>query len=138
KMYLANVQKVRVQGVEVDLQAQPTDHVSLYASATYNDAIYDKYPSAPCGLENANLAACNLNGAALAGTPRWAIAAGGEVTQPVPFGARDAEVYLGGDYTYRSSIYSAATDSIYSRLPPLSLLNARAGVRSDKWDAYVW
>jgi iron complex outermembrane receptor protein len=138
KMYLANVPKVRVQGAEVDIQAQPVEHLSLYASATYNDAIYDKYPSAPCGVEHANLAACNLNGADLAGTPRWAIAAGGEVSDPVTFGAREAEVYLGADYTYRSSIYSAATDSIYSRLPKLSLVNARAGVRSDRWDAYVW
>jgi iron complex outermembrane receptor protein len=138
KMYLANVPKVKVQGVEVDIQAQPTEHVSLYASATYNDAVYDKYPGAPCGLEHANLATCNLNNSTLAGTPRWAIAAGGEVNHPVTFGAREAEVYVGADYTYRSSIYSAATDSIYSRLPQLSLLNARAGVRSDKWDAYVW
>ncbi|HKR89693.1 MAG TPA: TonB-dependent receptor [Phenylobacterium sp.] len=138
KMYLANVPKVRAQGVEVDIQAQPTEHVSLYASATYNDAIYDKYPSAPCGLEHANLSACNLNNSALAGTPRWAIAAGGEVSYPVSLGAREAEAYLGADYTYRSSIYSAATDSIYSRLPQLSLLNARAGVRSERWDAYVW
>ena len=140
KLYLANVPEVRSQGVEVDLQAHPSDDLSLYASGVYDDAIYAKYPTAPCGLENITLPFCNLSGAALAGTPTWVLSAGGEFSHPTNFGARQVEAYVGVDYSYRSSVYSAATDSIYSLLPQLSLVNARVGVRSieTRWDAYFW
>jgi iron complex outermembrane receptor protein len=138
KMYLSNVPEVRTKGFEIDAQAQPTDDLSLYASTTYNDAVYAKYPGGQCGLEAATLPSCDLSGRPLAGTPRWAASAGGEYSRPVSLGAREAKAYLGADYSYRSSLYSHASDSIYTRLPQLSLVNARAGVRSDGWDAYVW
>jgi iron complex outermembrane receptor protein len=140
KQYLSNVPRVRSEGVEADLRAQPTDNLSLYASVTYDDAIYADYPAAPCPLERINLPTCNLSGAALAGVPRWAVSAGGEYQQPFTIGARQVQAYVGADYTFRSSVYSAATDSVYSNLPQLSLLNARIGVRSadQRWDAYLW
>ena len=138
KMYLSNVPEVRSQGVEVDAQAQPTDALSLYASATWDDAIYAKYPGGPCGLEAITQPSCDLSGKPLAGTPRWAATAGGEYDQPVSLGARQGTAYLGVDYSYRSSLYSHASDSIYTRLPQLSLVGARLGLRSDGWDLYVW
>jgi iron complex outermembrane receptor protein len=140
KLYLANIPKVQSQGAEVDLNAQPFDGLSLYTSAIYDKAIYADYPNAPCGLENITRPFCNLNGAPLAGVPKWTISAGGEYDHPVTFGAREVSAYVGLDYTYKSSLYSNATDSIYSKLPDLSLLNVRAGVRSGagKWDLYLW
>lgn len=138
KMYLANVPEVRSQGAEVDLQAQPTENLFLYASGSFDDAIYAKYPGAPCGLEHINLLACDLSGQPLSGTPKWSASAGGEYSHPLSLGPREAQAYLGVDYSYRSSIYSASTNSIYSKLPQLSLVNARLGVRSGAWDIYVW
>jgi iron complex outermembrane receptor protein len=140
KMYLANVPQVRSQGVEVDIQAQPTDDLSLYASATFEDAIYAKFPTAPCGLEHANLATCNLDGRQLPGVPRWALTAGGEYDYPFTLGSTEAQAYVGVDYTYRSGENSAATDSVYTQLAPLSLVNARLGIRSrdQRWDVYIW
>jgi iron complex outermembrane receptor protein len=140
KQYLSNVPQVRSEGFEVDIHAQPTDNLSLYTSVTYDYATYASYPNAPCPLENITTPTCNLSGAALAGVARWAVSAGGEYDQPLTIGARQVQAYIGADYTYRSSVYSAATDSIYSNLPQLSLLNARIGVRSadQRWDAYLW
>jgi iron complex outermembrane receptor protein len=142
KQYLANVPEVRSEGVEFDLQAQPIDELSLYASGAWDDAVYAKYPLAPCPLEEAVTASsvCNLSGAALAGVPRWTLSAGGEVHHSVNLGAREAEAYLGVDYSYRSSVYSSSSDSIYGKLPALSLVNARVGLRAadGRWDAYVW
>ena len=140
KLYLSNIPKVQSQGAEVNLNAQPFDGLSIYGSAIYDKAIYAEYPNAPCGLEHITQPFCNLNGAPLAGVPKWTISAGGEYDHPFNFGARELTGYLGLDYTYRSSLFSAATDSIYSRLPDLSLLNMRLGVRegSGKWDLYVW
>ena len=140
KQYLSNVPKVRSQGVEIDAQAQPVNHVSLYGSLTYDDAVYASYANGVCGLENITLSHCNLSGAPLAGVPRWAASAGGEVSQPLKLGSHEAETYLGVDYSFRSSLYSASTDSIYSRLPSLNLVNARLGLRAanGRWDAYIF
>ena len=140
KLYLSNIPKVQSQGAEVNLNAQPFDGLSIYGSAIYDKAIYAEYPNAPCGLEHITQPFCNLNGAPLAGVPKWTVSAGGEYDHGFNFGSRELTGYLGLDYTYRSSLYSAATDSIYSRLPGLSLLNMRLGVRegTGKWDLYLW
>ncbi len=140
KQYLANVPEVRSEGVEIDAKAQPTDNLSLYLSGAWDDAVYASYADGVCGLENANLTHCNLSGRPLAGTPRWAASAGGEYSHHVQFGPREAQAYFGLDYSFRSSLYSAASDSRYTELPSLSLVNARLGVRSanGRWDAYLW
>jgi iron complex outermembrane receptor protein len=138
KLYLSNVPKVRSEGFEADIQAQPIEDLTLYGALTYDDAIYADYPGAPCGLEAITKPSCDLTGRPLAGTPRWAASAGGEYSHNVPLGAREAQAYLGVDYSYRSSLYSHASDSIYTRLPQLSLVNLRVGLRSDRWDGFFW
>jgi iron complex outermembrane receptor protein len=140
KQYLSNISKVQSQGIEVNMNAQPFDGLSLYTSAIYDKAIYADFPNAPCPLEAITTPVCNLSGAPLAGVPKWTISAGGEYDHPVTFGSREVSAYVGADYTYRSSLYSVATDSIYSKLPALSLLNVRGGARSPngKWDLYLW
>jgi iron complex outermembrane receptor protein len=72
--------------------------------------------------------------------PKLTLSAGGEYDHSITLGAREVTGYLGLDYTYRSTLFSNATDSIYSKLPGLSLLNVRGGVRSQdgKWDFYLW
>jgi iron complex outermembrane recepter protein len=140
KLYLSNIPKVQSQGVEADMHAQPVDGLTLYTSAIYDRAIYALYPNAPCGIENITQPFCNLNGAPLAGVPRWSVSAGGEYSHTVSFGPKQTSIYAGLDYTYHSSLYSASTDSIYSKLPGLSLLNVRAGLRAadSAWDLYFW
>jgi iron complex outermembrane receptor protein len=140
KLYLANIPKVQSQGVEVSINATPFSGLSVYGSGIYDKAIYADYPNAPCGLEHILLPSCNLNGAPLGGVPKWTVSAGGEYDYPVNIGAREVSIYLGADYTYRSSVYSAATDSIYSKLADLQLLNLRLGVRdaTNKLDLYFW
>ena len=140
KLYLSNIPKVQSQGIEVNMNAQPFDGLSIYTSAIYDKAIYADFPSAPCGLEHITQPFCNLSGAPLAGVPKWTLSAGGEYQHPVTFGSREVSAYVGLDYTYKSDLYSAATDSIYSKLRDLSLLNVRVGVRSPagKWDLYGW
>jgi iron complex outermembrane receptor protein len=140
KQYLSNIPKVQSQGIEVNMNAQPFQGLSVYTSAVYDKAIYADFPNAPCPLETITTPVCNLSGAPLAGVPKWTLSAGGEYDHPVTFGSREVSAYVGLDYTYRSSLYSVATDSIYSKLPGLSLLNVRGGVRAadGKWDLYLW
>ena len=137
KQYLSNVPKVRSRGVEVDSSARLGDNLSLYGSLTYDDAIYESFVNGVCPLERITLPRCDLSGSDLAGVPRWSVSAGGEYHRPIRDGI---EAFGGVDYTFRSSLYSAATDSIYSKLPSLNLVNARLGLRSARsaWSAYLW
>jgi iron complex outermembrane receptor protein len=137
KQYLSNVPKVWSRGVEIDANGRPLEILSFYASGVYDDAIYASYADGVCGLENVTQPHCNLSGAPLAGVARWSFAVGGEVHKAL---TDKIEGYAGVDDNYRSSIFSAATDSIYTRLPPLDLLDARIGVRAanGRWDAFFW
>jgi iron complex outermembrane receptor protein len=138
RLYISNIPEVRVQGIETDIQARPFEDLSLYAAVTYNEGEYVKDPAAQCGIEAITKPSCNLSGQTLSGVPRWAFSTGGEYSHPLHLGAREAQIYVGADLNYRSWIYSQPTNSITSRLPALALLNARAGVRTDRWDLYFW
>jgi iron complex outermembrane receptor protein len=140
KQYLSNIPKVRSEGVEIDLNARPTDNLSLYLAAVYDFATYKSFPNSPAPLEQITQPSVDLSGRPLAGTPRYSLSLGGEYSAPFAYGGRTLEAFVGADDTYRSSVFSAATDSVYSRLPALNLVNARFGVRSrdGAWDAYIW
>ncbi|TVV74720.1 TonB-dependent receptor [Sphingomonas solaris] len=139
--FFANAGKVRTRGFEGDLRVAPARWISLYASGTYDDARYVSYPNSPCPIEVTGQTLCDLGGSRLPGVSKWAGSAGGELKAPVGtrFG-HDSEVYLGGDYSYRSNFYTTANDSRYSLIPHYDIVNLRAGVRSEdgRFDVQVW
>ena len=137
--YLTNAAKVRSRGGEIDLQADPFKGAWFYASATYADTVYLSYRNAPCpfGVPGVGgTATCDLSGQSLPNAPRWAFAAGGEVARPMA----GKEVYVGADWSYKSSFNSAADNSSFGRIDGYSLVNARAGIRlpGGQWDFYGW
>lgn len=142
KAYLSNIPEVTSKGIEVSAQGRPSESVSFYASVTYDEAVYAKFPNSPCPAEQPLPvpATCNLSGAALPGVPKWAASGGFEYHRPVSLGGKEAQFYLGVDDSFRSRLNSTATVSIYGILPSRSLINARAGLRSEdrSWDVYGW
>ena len=67
--------------------------------------------------------------------------AGGEFHTATPdIRGAAAEGYVGADYSFRSSFFTTANDSLYSLVPDYGLLNLRAGVRAadGAWDLQVW
>ena len=46
--YLANADRVRTQGIEVDFSVRPSDRITAYANSAYTDAKYVKFVDAPC------------------------------------------------------------------------------------------
>ena len=140
--YLANIKEVSSKGIEVSAQLRPSQYVSAYGSATYNEAAYEDFKTSPCPVEQPLPAPafCDISGISLPGVPRWAAAFGFEVHRPVTMGAGQAELYFGLDDAYRSTVNSAATASRYSTLPSRNLVNARLGLREadSRWDAYIW
>jgi iron complex outermembrane recepter protein len=136
--YLANIEKVRSQGVEVDLTLAPVKGVSAYLRGAYTDAKYAAFSNAPCPLEliSNTTSQCDLSGQQLPGTSKWALGFGGEYQRAIP--AANGVLYAGIDGSYRSAYFADASDSAYLRIPGYTLFNLRTGFRSDKgWEMFV-
>ncbi|RSV43255.1 TonB-dependent receptor [Sphingomonas sp. ABOLE] len=149
--YLANADKVRVRGVEVDSNFQPTDRFKLYVNGAYTDAKYVRFRDAPCppelsggttgttpsapgtpgGVSPAN---CDISGQVLPGISEWALGFGGEVNAPV----QEGQVYLGYDGSWRSRFSSNPSPSAYTWIDGFALSNFRLGYRKGKVNAFAW
>lgn len=139
--YLANVEKVEIRGVELDLNAHPNQAVDLYANVSWTDGEYTSFKNGPCPLERigASTAACDLSGKELPGVSPWALAFGGEVHGPGSALGLSGEVFAGADASYRSTYNSDAAVSQFTEIKGYGLLNLRAGFRSDNgWEASVF
>lgn len=138
--YLANIDKVRVQGVEMDSDFVADEHLSGHLSATYTAGKYASYKNGPCPLEAiaSSTTVCDLSGRPLSGLPVWALSLGGEYSRPVALLTESGQVYLHGEYSYRSKMYGDPSDSRYTLMPGYSLLNASLGLRDGRWDFSVW
>ena len=161
--YLANAEKVRTQGVEVDFALRPSERFSVYSNAAYTDAKYVRFKNAPCPPElsggtqtvdsNGNLIgtpaapgvsgisplSCDISGQVLPGVSKWSFSYGGEVNLPVQAFGGEGQVYLGVDGNYRSRFSSNPTPSAYTWVEGYALTNFRLGVRREgRFDIYGW
>jgi len=156
--YLANADKVRTQGVEVDFSVRPADWVSAYFNGAYTDAEYVKFVDAPCppelaggtivgagqtpgapGVPGLSPENCDISGQPLPGVSEWAFSFGGEVNQPARLFGEAGELYLGVDASYRSDFSSNPSPSIYTEIDGYALTNFRLGFRADNGlNIYGW
>ncbi len=139
--YLTNAGSVRSRGVELDVRAAPIEGLTLYGSTTYNDASYTSYERAACPIELHLTTYCDLSGRRLPGVSLWAASTGGEYRRAAgTWRGAALEGYAGYDASYRSSYYTTAADSEYSKIKGYTLLNLRAGIGSEdgRWDLQVW
>jgi iron complex outermembrane recepter protein len=135
--YLANADKVRVQGIEAEFSAKPAEGLSLYANGSLIDAKYRRFTDAPCAIElTGGPQTCDISGQDLPGVSKWTLSYGAEYA--IPAGANN-EVYAGLDGSYKSAFSSSATPSQYTRVDGYGLLSLRAGWRSnDGWNVFGW
>ncbi len=131
--YLANAEKVRVQGVEVDANIRAGKHLTFYAAAAYTDGKYISFSNAPLPLEEtgSQVSFKDVSKGRLPGISKWAGSLGGELTS----GARNiwgqnGKLFLAFDTYYRSGFSSSPTPSRYLNVEGYALLNARAGFRA--------
>jgi iron complex outermembrane receptor protein len=154
--YLANAPGALSRGVQVNIRAKPIDGLNLFASGIYDDAFFTNFKNGPCPYEQANLQnaanpTCDMTGHALSLVPRWAFAVGGEYRQRLPWipaielpflkkPISDFVGVVGADFTYQTSFYSGADDSIYSKINGYGLLNLHAGITTsdDSWYLTAW
>jgi len=134
--YIANVGKLRSRGVEFDARFTPLKGLTLTASGAYDDARYLSYRDAPSPYLYSYLPSVDLSGSRAAGTPRWSFTGTAEYVHRLD----RAELYVGGDASYRSSYFAAINLDPFSKVAGYGLLGAHLGVRQadGRWDVSAW
>jgi len=138
--YLANIESVEVQGVEIETRFNPNENFTAYATLAWTDGAYASFPNAPCPLErqSSSTSVCDISGARLPGVSEWVGSLGGEIRQPGALFAVSGEYFFGADASYRSNWFADASSSVYSEIDPSTLVNVRFGYRTESGtDAYV-
>jgi iron complex outermembrane receptor protein len=138
--YLANAEKVRVRGVELDGTARVNDSFAFYGAAAYTDGRYVSFSDAPPPLEDTGGPQVkDISGSALPGISKYALSFGGEYAHKQRVLGRAGEFFGALDTSYRSSFSSSATVSRYLVVDSYALLNARVGFRwADGWTVSLW
>ena len=127
--YLANIDKVRVVGVELDSAFVLNENLSGHFNATWMDAKYVSYEDGPCPIERIGTATtvCDLSGRPLTATPKWALTAGGEYVHDAGFIGLDGQVFLGVEASYRSKTSGDPSASAYTVIDGYTIVNWQWG-----------
>ncbi len=130
--YLANAEKVRVQGVEVEGNLKVVDNFSVLGSVAYTDGKYVSFKNAPVPLEETGGASAfkDVSGGALPGISKWTGSLGGEFTKGTKFVNSKGDLFAALDTYFRSEFSSSPSPSKYLNIEGYALLNARFGFRA--------
>ncbi|MFH6963734.1 TonB-dependent receptor [Flavobacterium plurextorum] len=132
--YLANADKVRVKGAELDASFVVNTHLTINAAATYTDGKYVKFTNAPLPLEEtgAPVSFKDVSGTTLPGASRWAGSLGGELSDNARFFGNAGKVFVAVDSYARSEFSSSPSASKYLVVPGYAIFNARLGFRASQ------
>lgn len=140
--YLANAEKVRVVGIELDANTRVGRNLSLYGALAYTDGEYVSFKNAPVPLEEtgATTAFKDISGGDLPGISTWAGSFGGELlSNPIKILDQESKVFIAFDTYYRSSFSSSPSPSQYLNVEGYALVNARLGFRaSEGLSFFLW
>lgn len=156
---VVNAAKASVKGLEVDMEAAPTDMLTLRASYTYNDGKYKDFkdlsnsisPISRAAVRNSAQACSSVvattvgttttrrcvidySGYRLEGASRHSLQMGGSLTGDV---SADLNWFFDTDIRYQSKRYTSYENSLW--MDPYWLVDLRAGLKTDTWNvtAYV-
>ncbi|PQA58990.1 TonB-dependent receptor [Siphonobacter curvatus] len=138
--YLANAEKVRVQGVELDGSLRFTN-LNFNAAVAYTDGKYVRFTNAPVPLEEVGGAQAfkDISGGELPGISKWSGSVGGEAHTNGNLLGLKGNYFLGLDVFYRSKFSSSPSPSQYLNIEGYSLTNGRAGFRaSNGLSFFAW
>jgi len=139
--YLANADKVRVKGAELDASFSVNKHFSFNAAATYTDGKYVKFINAPLPLEETGSAVSfkDVSGTDLPGVSKWAGSLGGEYTKNAKFFGNLGKFFIALDGYVRSEFSSSPSASKYLVVPGYAIFNGRLGFRvADGLSVHLW
>ena len=131
--YLANAEKVRFYGAELDGSVQVSQRFSIYGNVAYTESEYVSFKNAPVPLEEtgATQSFKDISGGKLPGISKWAGSLGGEVL----FGSTDifgqpGKYFFAMDGFARSSFSSSPSPSQFLNIDGYAIVNGRLGFRS--------
>lgn len=136
---IINAAAARLRGIELEARAQPIDGLRANASFAYTDAEYRDFQRAPCYLGQTPAQGCtpatptdpsfqNLTGARLPLAPKY----NGSVGLDWESNAFDGYRFqIGGQLSYRSSLFLNLEADPLTRARSLTLMDARIGLVPD-------
>ena len=130
--YLANAEKVRVKGVEVEGSLRASSHFAFNGALSYTDGKYVSFKNAPVPLEETGGASAfkDVSGGDLPGISKWSGSLGGEYNTSGKFLDLKGNYFIALDSYARSTFSSSASPSQYLNIEGYALLNARVGFRA--------
>jgi len=130
--YLANAEKVRVQGLELDGSVRPWSFLRLNGALAYTDGKYISFTNAPVPLEEVGGAEAfkDISGGELPGISKWSWSLATELTAKGDLLSLQGNYFLGADLYYRSKFSSSPSPSQYLNIDAYTLLNARVGFKA--------
>jgi iron complex outermembrane recepter protein len=140
--YLANAEKVRVRGAELEGNIRFNKNFTLYGAVAYTDGEYVSFVNAPVPLEETGApdAFKDISGGKLPGISKWAGSFGGEIlSNPVKLVGQEAKLFFGADSYFRSSFSSSPSPSQFLNVEGYEILNGRFGFRATSGlSVFVW
>jgi iron complex outermembrane receptor protein len=139
--YLANADKIRIVGLEVELSYRFKKYITVNGGFTFTDGKYLSFKNAPLPLEEtgARPAFKDISGGVLPGISKYITTFGVDAAYPVKLFTQKGEVFLGVDTYYRSKYSSSPSPSKYLNIDGYFLLNARIGFRAvEGFSIFVW
>lgn len=123
--YLANAEKVRVAGAELDAAFRVSQWCSLRGAVAYTDGKYVSFTNAPVPLEEtgAKVSFKDVSGGDLPGISKWAGSVGAEFSQSGSLLGLKGSFQLGTDAFYRSGFSSSPSPSRYLHIEGYGLVN---------------
>lgn len=139
--YLANAERVRVIGLEIDGNIKANNHLSFTGAFAYTDGKYVKFTNAPVPIEEVGGAQAfkDISGGQLPGISKYAGSLGTEITGKGSLLGLKGNFFGGLDVYYRSTFSSSPSPSAFLDIEGYALLNGRVGFRaSNGLSIFIW
>ncbi len=115
-----NAAASKIRGAEIEIDARPTDALSIDGNLSYLDASYKSWPDA---IDiNRGSATFDVSGNRMISSPRWVVNLGASYMVPV---GDWGTATLRGEYSYKSRIYFTPFEEQPLSQKPVSVVNAR-------------
>ena len=139
--YLANAERVRVIGLEIDGNIKANNHILFTGAFAYTDGKYVKFTNAPVPIEEVGgpQAFKDISGGQLPGISKYAGSLGTEITGKGSLLGLKGNFFGGLDVYYRSTFSSSPSPSAFLDIEGYALLNGRVGFRaSNGLSIFIW
>lgn len=126
-LVVANAADAVISGFEFEVQANPVDWLTLFASGSLIDAEYKDYIDPLRGID--------YSGNQMQRTPRYQYAVGADVRHPI---GDNLELLANVNYSYQDQMYWGPNELNFE--PGYGLVNARVGIGADdgRWTLSLW